>query len=279
MTRRFAGPLAAVVPAAAVLATAAVFATALLAAAPAAARVRTYFTSELKDATDGVLIDAFRKASARAKVGRKGQIDVLVFSFTTRALADEILRIADAYPDLVSVRVMLDGSQMSESEAHMGPYLYHAARGEYEDACRSPCEDVECEHACVTGLASALGGRTLANVAVRYWFYDAWVWSETKKMPAFSHSKGVLMHHKAAVVNRQLLATGSYNWSASAAKTNYENVQVFSGTRERRVVDEFLAEFEAIWHDPERSVTTEEGRARKAAIWDALYEAHGVEPR
>ncbi|MBM4396977.1 MAG: hypothetical protein FJ087_14980 [Deltaproteobacteria bacterium] len=98
-------------------------------------------------------------------------------------------------------------------------------------------------------------------------------------MPAFSHSKGVLTHHKAAIVNRQALATGSYNWSASAAKSNYENVQVFSGTRERRVVAEFLAEFEAIWPDPERSVTTEEGRARKAAIRDALYETHGVEPR
>ena len=76
---------------------------AVLVCAPAGARGRTHFTSELKDATDQVLIDAFGKAEARARAGRKGTIDVLVFSFTTRALADEILRIADAWPDLVDV--------------------------------------------------------------------------------------------------------------------------------------------------------------------------------
>jgi phosphatidylserine/phosphatidylglycerophosphate/cardiolipin synthase-like enzyme len=116
--------------------------------------------------------------------------------------------------------------------------------------------------------------RKLANVEVRYWFYDAWVWNAAKKMPDYSHSKGLLLHHKSAIVNRQILATGSYNWSASAAKSNYENLQVFSGTREQGVVADFLAEFEAIWSHPERSVTTEEGQARKTEIWNGLYKAN-----
>jgi hypothetical protein len=242
------------------------------------ARVRSSFTSVVKDGMDLVLLDLFRKAEVRALAGRAGSIDVMVFSFTTRPLADEILRIAAAYPDLVKVRVMLDGAQMSNSETHMGPYLYHASRGEYGEACIGPCDDGTCEAACAESLQALLGGAKLPNLEVRYWFYDAWVWNAAKKMPAYSHSKGLLLHHKSAIVNRQILATGSYNWSASAAKSNYENLQVFSGTREQGVVSEFLAEFEAIWSDPERSVSTGEGQARKKVIWDDLYKAHGIEP-
>ena len=52
------------------------------------------------------------------------------------------------------------------------------------------------------------------------------------------------MHHKFAVVDREVLLTGSYNWTRSAAKYNEENILV---TRERGVVAEFQKEFDRLW--------------------------------
>ncbi len=52
------------------------------------------------------------------------------------------------------------------------------------------------------------------------------------------------MHHKFAIFDRRLLASGSYNWTRSAFTENRENVLV---TDERRLVAGFLNEFEALW--------------------------------
>lgn len=249
-----------------------VFSLALLLALPSSGRIRSYFTSVEKAGMDDILIEVMRKAEVRAKAGREASIDVLVFSFTTKSLADELLRIAATYPDLVQIRVMLDVTQMSQGQSHKGPYMHYASIGDYWKACDINCKDEECMSPCMDELQSIGHGVELENFKVRYWFYNAWVWSSSKNMPSYHHSKGKLMHHKAVLVNRQILASGSYNWSVTAAKKNYENFQVFSGTREQGVVQDFLAEFEAIWNHPENSVNTQEGQARKSDIWDALYE-------
>ena len=249
-----------------------IFLLALLLALPSTGRIRSYFTSVDKAGMDDILIEVLRQAEVRAKAGRQATIDVLVFSFTTKSLADELLRIAAAYPELVQVRVMLDITQMSQGQSHKGPYMYYASIGNYWKACDIDCGDDECISTCMENLQSMLGGVELKNFKVRYWFYNAWVWSSSKNMPSYHHSKGKLMHHKSVVVNGQILASGSYNWSVTAAKKNYENFQIFSGTREQKVVQDFLAEFEAIWNHPENAVTTEEGQARKSEIWDTLYE-------
>ncbi len=52
------------------------------------------------------------------------------------------------------------------------------------------------------------------------------------------------MHHKFALVDRQLLLTGSYNWTRGAARDNLEN---FIITSERRLVEPFLEVFERLW--------------------------------
>ena len=52
------------------------------------------------------------------------------------------------------------------------------------------------------------------------------------------------MHHKFALVDRQLLLTGSYNWTRGAARDNLEN---FIVTSERRLVEPFLEVFERLW--------------------------------
>ena len=52
------------------------------------------------------------------------------------------------------------------------------------------------------------------------------------------------MHHKFVVFDGDLLATGSYNWTRSAARYNRENVLV---TSEPRLVSRFDAEFVRLW--------------------------------
>lgn len=52
------------------------------------------------------------------------------------------------------------------------------------------------------------------------------------------------MHHKFALFDRQLLLTGSYNWTRGAARDNLENYIV---TSERRLVEPFQEVFERLW--------------------------------
>ena len=53
-----------------------------------------------------------------------------------------------------------------------------------------------------------------------------------------------LMHHKFAVFDGKLLATGSYNWTQSAERANYENLVVLTDSE---TVARFTREFERLW--------------------------------
>jgi phosphatidylserine/phosphatidylglycerophosphate/cardiolipin synthase-like enzyme len=57
------------------------------------------------------------------------------------------------------------------------------------------------------------------------------------------------MHHKYAIFDEEVLLTGSYNWTRSAALYNRENLVV---TREARLVVAFGRDFETLWGDLER---------------------------
>lgn len=52
------------------------------------------------------------------------------------------------------------------------------------------------------------------------------------------------MHHKFAVVDNEVLLTGSYNWTRSAAFKNYENVM---SLKHKRTVSRFSKQFEELW--------------------------------
>lgn len=52
------------------------------------------------------------------------------------------------------------------------------------------------------------------------------------------------MHHKFALFDRQLLLTGSYNWTRGAARDNLEN---FIVTSEKRLVEPFSTVFDRLW--------------------------------
>jgi phosphatidylserine/phosphatidylglycerophosphate/cardiolipin synthase-like enzyme len=53
-----------------------------------------------------------------------------------------------------------------------------------------------------------------------------------------------LMHHKVIIIDREIVITGSYNFSASAETTNDENVVII---RNPAVAAEFLAEFNRVY--------------------------------
>lgn len=52
------------------------------------------------------------------------------------------------------------------------------------------------------------------------------------------------MHHKFAIFDRQVLLTGSYNWTRSAATKNQENIAL---TEDSRLLKEFQGEFDRLW--------------------------------
>jgi len=53
-----------------------------------------------------------------------------------------------------------------------------------------------------------------------------------------------LMHHKFAVFDDRLVATGSYNWTQAAERANYENLVLLD---DPKVVARFTEEFQRLW--------------------------------
>ena len=56
------------------------------------------------------------------------------------------------------------------------------------------------------------------------------------------------LHHKFAVIDDKYLINGSFNWTFSAYKTNYENMTI---TYERQIIKDFKAEFDKLWDQME----------------------------
>lgn len=54
------------------------------------------------------------------------------------------------------------------------------------------------------------------------------------------------MHHKFAVIDKETLLTGSYNWTRSAAKFNHENILL---TTDKASVMAYVDEFDKLWKE------------------------------
>ena len=54
------------------------------------------------------------------------------------------------------------------------------------------------------------------------------------------------MHHKFAIIDNEILISGSYNWTRSAALYNHENIIV---TNNKELVRDFLPEFDRLWQE------------------------------
>ena len=54
------------------------------------------------------------------------------------------------------------------------------------------------------------------------------------------------MHHKFAIIDNELLISGSYNWTRSAAMYNHENIIVSDN---KELVQDFLIQFDKLWNE------------------------------
>ncbi|MDD5555696.1 MAG: phospholipase D-like domain-containing protein [bacterium] len=254
-------------------------AAAMAAPAPAAAKIEVYFnrTERLERHLKG----AFSHAVARAQEGRPGTIDIMIFSFTTAPLADSILRIARDYPG-VRIRLIANLSQLFREPSSVVPDMEGIAAGTRESYrqvaerrkafIKDPEQRQQGVDAELRYLLSEFRLRPLPNIEIRYKWFPAFSWNDEIEEPDYDHfhQKAALLHHKAAIINNEILVNGSYNWSVSAETKNFENLMIVSGPEDRRIVDDFIAEFEAIWNNPEIAKTSAECRALRDELSEKI---------
>ncbi len=239
------------------------------AARTAEARVEAHFSSERGVNLDDVIVDAWALAEGAARRGEDASIDIAIFAFTTQELADELLRLAKDNPTL-RIRLMADLSQVSQSQRHMSPYVEYAAVGNYREACKVFASRDRRD--CRTRLSTLLEDTLLDNVEVSYKYYDAYVYGPGGRI-MLEHRLSKLMHHKFVVVNGKHLVTGSYNFSPTARRNNYENLMVFSGSNERDMVADYTAEFTTMWNDASIVMLGSDVREWRRELLSEMYSA------
>lgn len=194
-----------------------------VAAYPMSGDVRVIFNGEPITEDTYNRIDEELEKLIRQVNWKKGSLDVAMFSLTHRNLADAIVRCASKKKS-AKFRILLDQRNIVQTETNVG------VLGQWFER-----------------QAEKKG---LKNLEVRYkWRSNAYGWDEENGIAALLHTRNPLLHHKLLIVNKDLMATGSYNWSASAEERNLENIMIFKRAYKMhgKGIDGFLAEFDAIW--------------------------------
>jgi phosphatidylserine/phosphatidylglycerophosphate/cardiolipin synthase-like enzyme len=101
-------------------------------------------------------------------------------------------------------------------------------------------------------LARALKEAKERGVKVRIYLDRSQVYSKygqsryfiQREMDVRISSNSAIMHNKFAIIDGEVLITGSYNWTLSANTRNDENILVIDC---RYVIDEFQEQFERLW--------------------------------
>jgi competence ComEA-like helix-hairpin-helix protein len=185
--------------------------------------------------------------------GRPVDVNMMLFSFTDKVMADEILDIARTHPH-VTFRLLTDWTQLASSGSRQPPRLAKIADDD-----------------------------GLTNVQVKFKNDNPYIWSSSAGRPVFSHghTKG-LNHHKGFVTlidgRPETMAFGSFNWSVSAMKSNYENLMLLDrkDPDNRPVMKGYEKEFESFWNDDDMALMYNEARQRKNELYQALYDEHNV---
>ncbi|PKK88040.1 MAG: hypothetical protein CVV64_20530 [Candidatus Wallbacteria bacterium HGW-Wallbacteria-1] len=160
------------------------------------------------------------------EVRPNGSVDVMMFSFTHRAIADKIMEMARRRPG-ATFRLMFDHSMLVASDERRGIM---------------PPE-----------IEKWIVERGLKNVEVRYKFRaNAYGWIKETKSVGMDHFRSPLLHDKLMIINREKIIFGSYNWSGSAEERNFEDVMVFDKNTGfgNEVITRFLSEFDYLWTRP-----------------------------
>jgi hypothetical protein len=236
---------------------------------PAAAQAADVSFNSRGDDLTGKVIEAMDRNVAAA-AGRPVDFDVNLFAFTEPTIADHMLALAKANPNL-HIQLVTDWSTLSDSAGHRPPYLERAATGDYAGACAVVGGTAAKKAACVANLQSMLGGQLLPNVGIHYKKDDPYTWDAAAHAAKYDHAKTQgLDHHKGIAfvvdgVPTELL-TGSFNWSPTGNEDNFENLMDFrrDAPGERPLIREFAAEATAMYHNAAVSLSGPDVRAYRA---------------
>ncbi len=185
--------------------------------------------------------------------GRPVDVNIMIFSFTDKSIADKLIAIARDNPN-VNVRMIADWAQTSSTNGYKPGVLSREAE--------------------------RLG---LTNFEVKFKKDQPYKMNPDTGRPDWDHatSRG-LNHHKGFVTlidgNPRSLVAGSFNWSPTAERSNYENLMVLdaSAATNREVMRHYEEEFEAYWNDGRASLTLRETADHKRRVFDELE--RGVAP-
>ncbi len=216
--------------------------------------VDVVFNSAARGAITARIIDEVRQAVARS-AGRRLDLNAMIFAFTDRDIARALIAAVEEHPD-ATVRVLTDWSQLSEGGARKPAALARLARA-----------------------------RPLPRLQVRFKKDSPYRWDDEAGRPVWSHrtSRG-LNHHKGLLIlvdgRPERLLAGSFNWSPTAERSNFENLVVLDGAvaTNRDVLRRWELEFEAFWNDGRASLTWEEAREHRRLLLAALEADHEATP-
>jgi PLD-like domain len=201
------------------------------------------------DAIQQRLLDIIDEVSVLATLHRV-DLHVMAFAFTDQAVADALISAAVRRPSL-TIRLLADWSQRIWS------------RG--QQVCR----------------LAALG---LPNLRVRYSLDQPYAWdAEAGHMRWSYHVSRGLLHHKTlgVLVNGRpwKLACGSFNWTATAARS-YENLLVVTvgDPGSWMLATRMELEFEALWSDGRATVSPHEAHLHYRAILDSYQRDPAISP-
>lgn len=213
--------------------------------------IKSFFTSTTKDLAP-VIIAAMRD-TVKAAAGRPVELHAMIFAFTEKSIADEMIALVKANPN-VELRIVTDFAQLTTSGGRQAPVIHQRA------------------------IAEGIGDR----VSVKFKKDTPYIWDNKLKRPVYNHStsKG-LNHHKGMVTlidgKPHKLVTGSYNWSKSGSDSNYESLFVIDANNpaNRKLLGDYQAEFGAFFNHVD-TLGFDGTKAFKAKLFDDMREANGL---
>jgi phosphatidylserine/phosphatidylglycerophosphate/cardiolipin synthase-like enzyme len=203
---------------------------------------------------DGKLIEALRDAEAKAREGKRLDLNMTIFQFQSVPIAEELLRIARENPN-ARLRIIGDWSQSSNDGNNRLPLIERQA--------------------------ASLG---LRNIDIRYKKDEPYQWDEGKERPVFAHSRARgLVHRKGFVALVDgvpvKMAFGSFNWSETADSKNYEDLVIVDPVGEvtEAMALQYEREFAAFVNHPD-ALTGAQARAFKRDSLNRMRSEHGRDP-
>jgi phosphatidylserine/phosphatidylglycerophosphate/cardiolipin synthase-like enzyme len=147
----------------------------------------------------------------------------------SRIIAEALIAKAAADPE-VQIRVYLDGQE------YVSEWYYTSDLSEHE-ACLTAADDADDIRKCNEDGYYFGYALHLAGIDVRYKYY-AYIWDYT-----YANQ----MHHKYLIIDNNIVASGSYNFSNNAEHETMENLVVYQATAYPNLVASFGDNFETIW--------------------------------